>query len=150
MLIRRILVLCLGNVCRSPMAEVLLRARLGEQAPGIAVRSAGLQAPVGEPAAADALAIAAAHGLDIAGHRSRQLDPEMLRWAELVLVMEKAQREALIAADPSVSGKVFLLGHWSGEEIDDPYLLGREAFEVAFDAIERGVHAWSRRLAGAP
>lgn len=146
MLFRRLLLLCAGNLCRSPLAETLLRDRLVLKGRDIEVTSAGLVAMAGEPADEMMCLVAAGHGLDLSRHRSRPLDPALLRWADLVLVMEDEQRRLLSARAPAAGGKVALLGRWTGGEIPDPFGLGREAAEAAYDRIEAGVEAWLLRL----
>ena len=89
---KRILVLCEGNYCRSPMAEFLLRASLG---PEVSVESAGLGALHGSSAAPEAEALMTDRGLDISSHRARQLTKEIALAADLILVMEKVHRRRL-------------------------------------------------------
>ena len=144
-MIRHILVVCVGNICRSPMAEVLLREALQEQ-PGITVESAGLGALVDWPAAKYAEELMAERGLDISAHRARQLTPDLIKQADLVLVMESAHKKAIEADDATARGKVARLGEWQDRDIDDPYRQPRAAFEAALVAIETGVASWAKRL----
>jgi protein-tyrosine phosphatase len=132
----RILMVCTGNICRSPIAEVLLAARLGQ---GRAVESAGIHALVGWPADAVARELMAERGLDLAPHRARQLTAAMVRSADLILVMEEGQRREVEALDPSARGRVHRLGRIGGFDVPDPYQQGRGAFEHATKLIERGL-----------
>ena len=141
-----ILVLCTGNICRSPFAEALLRAQAREAGREIHTRSAGLMAATDQPADDLAIAVGRDHGVDLSAHRSQRVTPELLRWADLVLVMEAVHRAELIRIAPTATGKIFLLGHWSGEEIPDPYLEDRARFEESFEMIAAGVDAWLRRI----
>ena len=127
------------------MAEILLREALQEQ-PGITVESAGLGALVDWPAAKYAEELMAERGLDISAHRARQLTPDLIKQADLVLVMESAHKKAIEADDATARGKVARLGEWQDRDIDDPYRQPRAAFEAALVAIETGVASWARRL----
>jgi protein-tyrosine-phosphatase len=84
----RILLVCSGNTCRSPMAEVLLRRALEDRGwKQVEVRSAGVSAYPGAPATDGALRAAKRHGLDLDEHRSTPLDRSMIEWADLILTM---------------------------------------------------------------
>ncbi len=102
-----LLVVCTGNVCRSPAAELLLRARLGDAGPEIV--SAGLAALAGEPVAAPMAALLAADGVDPGGFTARQLDVPALRAAGVVLTMTTAQRAAVVGRAPAVVRRTFTL-----------------------------------------
>lgn len=145
MKIRRILVVCVGNICRSPMAEALLQRALGEQ-DEIAVESAGLGALVGYPASDHSLELMAALGVDISAHRARQIHPDMVRAADLVLVMTSGQKQAIDDADPTVRGKVYRLGEWQDRDIDDPYQQPKEVFADVLADIEQGIASWVKRI----
>lgn len=88
---KRVVVVCTGNICRSPMAAGLLAHHLaGDLGPAIEVASAGANALQGYPAQEHAIEIMARIGIDISGHRARQLTREMARSADLILAMEMA------------------------------------------------------------
>lgn len=142
----RILVLCIGNICRSPMAEAVLRQGLLDRGGEVDVRSAGLGALVGHPADDKVRLLMERRGIDLSGHRAIQVNRDMLRWADLVLVMENAHRLELRRREPSAAGKVFLLGHWIDAEIPDPYLKPLFVFEQTLDLVDRAVESWMDRL----
>ncbi len=144
-MIRHILVVCVGNICRSPMAEALLRHELRGQ-DGVTVESAGLGALVGHPASEHSQELMSAMGIDISEHRARQIHPDMVRDADLVLVMEAGHKRAIDDADPTARGKVHRLGEWQDMDIDDPYRKPREAFENALADIQDGVRLWVEKL----
>lgn len=146
MLFRHLLFVCSGNLCRSPVAEALFRTRLASAGREIAVASAGLIALPGESADETICLAAARRGLDLSGHRSRPLDPALLRWADLVMVMEDEQRRLLRSLVPEATGKVVLLGRWTEGEIPDPFGMGPDAAEAACDRIADAAEAWLARL----
>lgn len=139
-----ILVVCVGNICRSPMAEALLRRQLQGKATSVA--SAGLGALVGHTADPLAQALMAERGIDISPHRARQLGTAELAAVELVLVMEGWQQREIEKKFPQARGKVYRLGHWGDFEIEDPYRKPRQAFEQALSGIEQGIEQWLKRI----
>ena len=139
------MVVCVGNICRSPMAEALLRRELRGQSE-FTVESAGLGALVGHPASEHSVDLMAEMGEDITMHRARQIHPDMVRDADLVLVMETGHKRAIDDADPTARGKVHRLGEWQGIDIDDPYRQPREAFADALEDIKIGVASWVERI----
>lgn len=141
----RILIVCIGNICRSPTAEYLFRRALATR--DIQVGSAGLAALVDRRMDDTALHLLAEHGIDGAAHRARQLTVAMLRGADLVLGMEKSHVAAMVGLAPEASGKIFLLDKWGeARDIADPFRQQREAFEHVYALIERGVSSWLRYL----
>jgi protein-tyrosine phosphatase len=142
----RVLIVCVGNICRSPMAEVLLRHRLAEGRT-IAVGSAGLAAAVGSPINPLAESVLALHGLSGKSHLARQIDGFLIENADIVLAMDKRQRSALLALAPSARNKVFLLGKWQDDaEIPDPYGRQLPAFEHAYQMIDTGIGSWCEHI----
>ena len=139
---KHVLTLCIGNICRSPLAEVLLAREL----PQHQVWSAGLAAVVG--AGADPLSqqIATEQALDLSAHRAQQVTAPMCQLADVILVMEQSHKAWLEQQYPLVRGKVFRLGQFGGFEIADPYRQPREAFDEAFAAIRQGVADWAPRI----
>lgn len=128
------------------MAEAVFHRALGTRERAPEVRSAGIHALVGHPIAEDAQQVLQRRGLDMSMHRAAQLTKDMLARADLVLVMEEAQRSAVRAIGPAYAGKVIRLGHWSDSEVDDPYLRGIHAFEQTLQLIEASVADWASRL----
>jgi protein-tyrosine phosphatase len=106
-----ILVVCTGNICRSPIAEGYLRsaleARFGDEAPTVA--SAGTIGWEGSPADPGSVAAAAAHGVDISGHRGRRLVLQHLEESALVLAMAAGHRDAVAANAPDAASRTFTL-----------------------------------------
>lgn len=100
-----VLVLCTANICRSPVAEAHLRSQLGPDT-DVTVSSAGLRARTGEPVWP---AMAEAAGVPLAGSTARQVDPDLLRRADLVLTMTRAQRAAAVDLAPATVRRTFTL-----------------------------------------
>lgn len=144
MKIDRVLVVCDGNICRSPTAAAMLRQRLEDDK---TVTSAGLAALEGHDMDATARAVAEQRGLDCGPHRGRLLTRELCREADLILVMERHQRERLARQFPEALGKTLLLGHWlDGREIPDPYRQARDVFEQVFELLDDAASAWAARI----
>lgn len=142
---KHVLLVCIGNICRSPSAEVLMRNAL--QGRGIQVSSAGLGALVGRGIDPLAQELLVEHGVDGSSHRARQLDPQLLSTADLILVMERRHLKSIAVQAPEVSGRTFLLGKWqSDREIPDPYRQQRPAFEHVYRLIAEGVESWRRSI----
>jgi len=140
---KHILFVCVGNICRSPSAEVMLRDALGNR--DIQVSSAGLGALVNHGIDATAQALLVEHGLDGTAHRARQISPAILSAADLVLTMERKHVKRITEQAPEASGKTFLLGKWQGDrDIPDPYRQQRPAFEHVYKLMAEGVESWTR------
>ena len=145
MMIEKVLMVCVGNICRSPMAEAMLQEALKEK-PNISVASAGMGALVGYPAAEHSKALMNERGLDISGHKARQLTPEMITATDLILVMEAGHKRAIDAQDPTARGKIYRLGEWRDIDIPDPYRKPKKAFEEVLTLIEQGVDDWAEKI----
>jgi protein-tyrosine phosphatase len=139
---KTILVVCEGNICRSPMAAALLDAAL----PDCRVVSAGLGALVGKPADDAAVALMRERGLDLRAHRAEQITRPMSLHSDLILVMESQQRERLQRLYPEVCGRVFTIAEHAGVDVPDPYRQPIGAFRTALALIERGVAHWAQRI----
>ncbi|HEX7079607.1 MAG TPA: low molecular weight protein-tyrosine-phosphatase [Gammaproteobacteria bacterium] len=141
-MIRSIVVICTGNVCRSPMAASMLRAAF----PAKNVLSAGIGALVDHPADPIALRLMHERGLELNGHRARQLDFAMLQACELALVMEQEHKTWVESTWCATAGKVYRWGHWSGFDIPDPYRCGERAFRDVLALLDQGLDDWRGKL----
>ena len=144
-----LLFVCSANQLRSPLAEVLFRSQLDRRGQGAAwqVGSAGVWALEGSPAARAALQTAAARGLNLAQHVARPVTEDLLRGADLVLVMEREHLEALGESFPRFGDRIHLLSEMVGEqgEVEDPIGLPLERVRSLMDELERILQAgWPR------
>lgn len=151
-----LLVVCLGNICRSPMAEGALRARL--DAAGldrVRVDSAGTgDWHVGNPPDRRAIATAARHGVDISGQRARQLQEDDYRRFDWILCADLQNLSDVRARQPQgASARIDLLARWAGVDagledgaIPDPYTGGREEFEHVWRTVDAVANAAVARL----
>lgn len=141
-MIRRVLVVCIGNICRSPMAEGLF----GKVMPEVQIGSAGLSAMVGHGADPIAVQIMAGVGVDISAHRARMLTDAIARDADIILVMDNLQKQQISMQYPYTRGKVFGLSEATKQDIPDPYRQPPEVFHTVFSLIENGVNEWAKRI----
>lgn len=137
-MIDSILVVCEGNVCRSPMAQGLL----AKQLPDVSVMSAGWAALVGRGADPMAIELMAERDIDIGAHVAVDLNLRQIRSAQLVLAMTQEQRRRIETSYPFSKGKVYRIGEYEGTDITDPYRKGRAAFEMTLAQIEQGLVGW--------
>ncbi|MCE5333229.1 MAG: low molecular weight phosphotyrosine protein phosphatase [Desulfobacteraceae bacterium] len=143
---KKILVVCEGNICRSPMTEYLIRNDPSALQAGIQVASAGLAALVDQPADSTAQELMMSRGIDLSAHRARQLTPKLLLAADLVLVMESRQQREIETLSPVSRGRVQTLGRWRGTDIPDPYRKPRDFYEKVLMLIENSVGDWRTKL----
>ncbi|ACO79155.1 Low molecular weight phosphotyrosine protein phosphatase [Azotobacter vinelandii CA] len=146
-MLERILIVCIGNICRSPSAQALMSEALSHDKRTVRIDSAGLAARVGLPMEPTARAVLLEHRHRPPTHRACQLERSMLQQADLVLVMERQHLDSIYRIAPEARGKTFLLGKWQDEaEIQDPFRRDRTAFEQAYRQIRTAVEAWTVRL----
>jgi protein-tyrosine-phosphatase len=150
--IKRILLVCTGNICRSPLAEALLTHALRERgAPDVAVSSAGTGAWDGAPASEGAYLVGLERGLDLSGHRAQLLTREVVEQADLVLTMARHHRARV--QELGGEGRVFVLGEYAGRtsdeaEVSDPFGGDLDVYRQTCEELEQLVAAVAERLVG--
>ncbi|WP_233458491.1 arsenate reductase/protein-tyrosine-phosphatase family protein [Enterobacter asburiae] len=137
-----VLVICVGNICRSPVGEMMLRQRC----PHLTVGSAGIAALVGHDLYPLAREVAMEKQLRITPHQARQLTASLCQDWDLLLVMEKKHLELVNRIAPEARGKTLLFGHWSGRDIPDPYRKDREFFLKVHQMLDDAASDWARVL----
>ncbi|WP_313205998.1 low molecular weight protein-tyrosine-phosphatase [Psychrobacter faecalis] len=137
-----ILVVCVGNICRSPMAEALLKQRY----PHKNIDSAGVGALVGHSADPAALEIMAGQEIDITNHVAKQIDEGLAKKADLIFTMSDSQTKWIEERWPFCRGKTFKLGHWQDKDIADPYKHEMSAFQTAYQDIVVSLEQWSDKI----
>lgn len=136
--ISAVLFVCLGNICRSPLAEAILRQKAQTEGLSLDIDSAGTGSwHVGEPPCDYAIRVAKLHGLDIQHYRARQVSMKDAERFDLVIGLDDKNVSDLKAMGMS---NVYKLGSFglNGEDIPDPYFFdGFEGFETVFSMIDQ-------------
>jgi len=138
----KVLTVCTGNICRSPVGEGLLKHYLKDSHPKVMVESAGTHALIGMPADQNSIEILQERGIDISAHRARQLKHELIGWSDLILVMEKSHFKEVVARFPSATGKVICVGKWKNIDVPDPYRQSKAVFVENIKLIDACVQDW--------
>jgi len=148
---KQILVVCTGNICRSPMAAGLIRKRLAAEGltKRVAVRSAGVMAQEGMQANRYAVELLGERGIVLGQHATHCLSLADIEAATLILVMEERHRRSIFYMSPGNVHKVVLLSELANQhgDIHDPYGLSRAAFEDVLEQLDALLEAgWPNLL----
>lgn len=129
-----ILFVCTGNTCRSPMAAALFNKIATEKALDVRIESAGLFANDGEAASANSIDAMKDYGIDLSGHRAKNVNAELLEQVDLALTMTASHKMAL---KQYLGDKVYTLCEFAGEngDIPDPYGGDLEEYKICADKI---------------
>jgi protein-tyrosine-phosphatase len=149
--VKRVLFVCTGNICRSPLAQVLLARALAERGVSdVEVSSAGTGAWDGAPASEGAYLVALERGLDLSEHRARLLTRELVEAADLVFTMARHHRARV--QELGGEGRAFVLGEYAGRsgedaEVGDPFGGDLEVYRDTYAELEALIATVAARLA---
>src|SRR2546426_8225915 len=147
---KQILLVCTGNICRSPLAAALLTRAIEQRGrEGLAVSSAGTGAWDGAPVSEGAYLVGLERGLDLSGHRARLLTRELVEGADLILTMARHHRARV--DELGGEGRVFVLGEYAGREgdeaeVSDPFGGNLDVYRDTCAELEALVTAVVERL----
>ena len=147
---RSVVFVCTGNICRSPLAEAIMRRAAQDRGLDLAVESAGTGAWEGAPASEGAYLIALERGLDLSSHRARLLTRDMVENADLILTMARHHRARV--DELGGAGRVHVLGEYAGRpapdaEVGDPFGGDLDVYRATFAELEELVTCVVDRLA---
>lgn len=140
--IKTVLVVCVGNICRSPMAEYLLK----QQHPDLQIESAGISGLAGHPADDKAQLCMQRLDIDMSTHIAQKLNAAHLKQADLILVMSHNQQKHIEQTWSFAKGKVFRLGHWQNKNVPDPYQHDQAFFDNTCQLIQQCVMDWKNYI----
>lgn len=140
--IQNILVVCIGNICRSPMAEYFLK----QEFPQLHVESAGISGLIGHNADDKAILCMQRHGIDMQAHIAKKLNADLIKKSDLILVMSQNQQKHIEQTWPFSKGKTFRLGHWQGKNVPDPYQHEQAVFDDTCQLIQTCINDWKKHI----
>lgn len=152
-IIKSILFVCTGNICRSPMAEAILKKMVPMEA-DIRVFSAGSHAREGNLATENSILVSRDAGIDLSSHRARKLTTDMAREADMILAMEPLHTEHVLSLDIWVKDKTFNLIRFAqdhqgdGDLIPDPYGGSLREYQICFRKIDECVNNFYEMIRG--
>ena len=136
---KKILFVCTGNTCRSPMAAGLLKKIAGETQWPVEVQSAGLAAFAGIPAAPEAVEACREKGVDISAHQTQPLSKNLVMESDFILTMTQKHKEMILRKMPALQEKVSMLSEFAGagaEDVEDPVNQPIEVYRKTLGQME--------------
>jgi protein-tyrosine phosphatase len=149
-----VLLVCTGNTCRSPMAELLMRQQLARlhkcrleelEDRGFVVRSAGVAAATGSPPSPESVDVMREHGLDLCQHEAQPLTEQMVRHADLILTMASGHLQTIVQRWPNAADRTHLLLP-NQVDVADPIGRAVDAYRHCAEQIKVGVEFHAERL----
>jgi protein-tyrosine-phosphatase len=110
---------CTGNTCRSAMAAAIFLNKAAERQIPVEVDSAGLSALENDPASVQAQTVMKEYGIDLSGHRAKQLDPQVLGQYDLILAMTMSHKQQILNFRPDLENKVFLIKEIAAQKMQE-------------------------------
>ena len=150
--IKKILVVCTGNACRSPMAEGFLKKYLKTEE-GFVVLSAGMSATDGFMPTNEAVEVMSENDIDISFYRTKPFSKAFAQSADIILVMSGVHKDFILNMMPEAKDKVFLYNEFAGikggsEDIEDPIGQPLSTYKVVRDRIKQATEAIAKRIRG--
>jgi protein-tyrosine phosphatase len=149
----RVLLVCTGNVCRSPLAEGILRKLVRDAGShgAVVVESAGTAAVEGAHASGNSVEVAARAGIDIRGHAARQLTKRLVSRSNLILTMQPEHRDWIVGKFPEAAEKTHVVTRYvdaseDSDGVQDPIGLDIDAYQETFEKIEESLRAAMPRI----
>jgi tRNA threonylcarbamoyl adenosine modification protein (Sua5/YciO/YrdC/YwlC family) len=149
-----IVLVCTGNTCRSPMAEALLKKRVAERLGckgaelddrGVVIMSAGLNAPPGGRAAAEAIQTMQERKLDLSQHESQPLSERIVKFADCIITMTAGHRDAILQAWPEAEPRVHMISQGRGD-VADPIGGPLELYRRCAEQLDAYLEMWAKEL----